>query len=79
MVSDDDTEPRDPNVFPPRPHEFRDPADDKIETLIVQLARQEPDWGRRWILEALRRRGFTLDQAHVDHVLRKYGLPNLDL
>jgi hypothetical protein len=79
MVSDDDTEPREPIVFRSQPVDFLDPDDEEISTAIVQLARQEPSWGRRRILETLWDRGFKIEQAHVNHVLRKHDLPNLYL
>lgn len=77
MVSDDDTEARDPIVIRSQPFDFRDPEDEEISTAIKQLARQEPSWGLRRIFETLRDRGFKLEQAHVNHVLRENELPNL--
>jgi hypothetical protein len=79
MVSDDDTEPREPRVFRSRPLEFRDPEDDEISTAIEQMAREKPSWGRRQILEAVRVSGLKLEEAHVNYVLREHNLPNLDL
>jgi hypothetical protein len=46
MVPDDDTEPREPDVFRSRALEYRDPEDDEISTAIQQKARENPTWGR---------------------------------
>jgi hypothetical protein len=79
MVSDDDTEPREPRIFRSRPLDFSDPQDDEIRTAIEQKARRNPSWGRRRILETLRDGGLKVEEAHVNYVLREHNLPNLDL
>jgi hypothetical protein len=79
MVGDDDTEWRDPKLIPTGPTDFTDPQDDKISEAIKNLARRQLTWDRWQILDNLRRDGHQLDEAHVNFVLRKNNLPNLNL
>ena len=56
--------------YPGRPR-----IDDEIEQLVVQMAKENSDWGYDRIVGAMANLGYTLSDQTVGNILQRHGIP----